>query len=265
MLLDADHTTQNSNVIPIGPPTQERVRAYVAGAGVPARLLRRTLRRIGCGVEVGRSALPPEVSGGGYPDVFFAADEQSADALDCIRAWSRVDGVAVIAFQATEVVERLRLFDAGADDVWPLDIAPEEAAARLRAMLRRIGRDHRVELFSDDRQVVITRNDLMVDGRSVRMTRIRHHLLYVLAENHPRTTGHDELIEKVWGYQVVGDEPGFVQTQVSRLRRELEDAGLPGLIRTARGVGYGIGAEFAHLGLVATNSAVRDSARDSVA
>lgn len=255
MLFDADRAIPYSNVVSIGAPPPERVRAYVAGTGVPARLLRRTLRRIGCGVEVGRSSFPPEMSGGAYPDVFFVADEPDAEALDCIRAWSRVDGVAVIAFQATEVIERLRLFDAGADDVWPLDIAPEEVAARLRALLRRIGRDHRVELFSAERQVVITRNDLMVDGRSVRMTRIRHHLLYVLAENHPRTTGHDELIEKVWGYQVIGDEPGFVQTQVSRLRRELEDAGLSGLIRTARGVGYGIGPEFAHLGLVARNSA----------
>lgn len=250
MLINADHANSYSNVVPIGAATPERVRAYIAGTGVPGRLLRRTLRRIGCGVEVGRAALPPQMSASTYPDVFFVVDEPDVDVLACIRAWSRVDGVAVIAFDAADVVERLRLFDAGADDVWALDIAPEEAAARLRAMLRRIGHDHRLELISSDREVMITRNDLMVDGRSVRMTRIRHHLLYVLVENHPRTTTHDELIEKVWGYQVVGDEPGFVQTQVSRLRRELEGVGLPDLIRTARGVGYGVSPRFAHLGLM---------------
>src|SRR3546814_11271301 len=100
-----------------------------------------------------------------------------------------MDGVAVIAFQASEVEDRLRLFDAGADDIWSLDITPEEAGARLRALLRRIGRDRRLELTDGSHQISVTRNDLLVDERSIRMTRFRHHLLYVLAENHPRTTG----------------------------------------------------------------------------
>ncbi|MCK9495678.1 MAG: winged helix-turn-helix domain-containing protein [Dehalococcoidia bacterium] len=231
---------------PAGASAPDRVRSYIAGAGLPARLLRRTLRQVGVAVEVGRTAVPPELSASGYPDAFFATEDIDLDTLACIRAWSRLDGIAVIAFQQTEVADRLQLFDAGADDVWSLDITPEEAGARLRALLRRIGRDRRLELGNGIQHVSITRNDLMVDERPIRMTRIRHHLLYVLAENHPRTTGHDELIEKVWGYQVIGDEPGFVQTQVSRLRRELDEAGVPDLVRTARGVGYGICQDFVH-------------------
>lgn len=222
----------------------ERSKAFVAGNGLPARLLRRTLRHIGASVEIGRCTTPPEASAGGYPDVVFATQDLGVDPVECISTWSRVDGIAVIAFQNTEVADRLELFDAGADDVWPLDITAEEAGARLRALLRRIGRDRRLELTDGERVVSITRNDLMVDGQPIRMTRIRHHLLFVLAENHPHTTGHDELIEKVWGYQVVGDEPGFVQTQVSRLRRELDHAGLGDLVRTARGVGYGVCPQF---------------------
>ncbi|MGE3961701.1 MAG: winged helix-turn-helix domain-containing protein [Dehalococcoidia bacterium] len=223
---------------------QERARVYIAGNGVPARLLRRTLRQVGANVELGRGALPPDAPGSGYPEVVFTTQDGELDPEACIAAWSRVDGIAVIAFQTTEVSDRLRFFDAGADDVWALDITPEEAGARLRAVLRRLGPHRRLDLTDGQRAVAITRNDLMVEGVSIRMTRIRHHLLFVLAENHPHTTGHDELIEKVWGYQVVGDEPGFVQTQVSRLRRELDQAGLPDFVRTARGVGYGICPEF---------------------
>ena len=70
---------------------------------------------------------------------------------------------------------------------------------------------------------------------------------------------HDELIEKVWGYQVVGDEPGFVQTQVSRLRRELDRAGLPDLVRTARGVGYGLCGQFTRSLLGASGSSLGTS------
>ncbi|MCA9848184.1 MAG: response regulator transcription factor [Dehalococcoidia bacterium] len=234
----------------------ERSRAFVAGNGLPARLLKRTLRQVGATVEVGRCATPPEASVNGYPDVVFATPDIGVDAVECVSTWSRVDGIAVIAFQNADVAERLELFDAGADDVWPVDISPEEAGARLRAVLRRVGRDRRLELTDGERVVSITRNDLMVDGASIRMTRIRHHLLFVLAENHPHTTGHDELIEKVWGYQVVGDEPGFVQTQVSRLRRELDRAGLPDLVRTARGVGYGLCGQFTRSPLGASGSSL---------
>lgn len=222
----------------------EHAKAYIAGAGLPSRLLRRTLRQVGATVEVGRYTTPPEASVNGYPDVVFATQDAGIDALECVSTWSRVDGIAVVAFQHTEVADRLELFDAGADDVWSMDITPEEAGARLRALLRRIGRDRRLELTDGRRVVSVTRNDLMVDGAPIRMTRIRHHLLFVLAENHPHTTGHDELIEKVWGYQVIGDEPGFVQTQISRLRRELDRANLPELVRTARGVGYGLCPQF---------------------
>lgn len=231
--------------VPDAPRGEVPLRAQIAGASLAARILQRTLRQAGVVAEVGAGGTPLEVSAAGYPDAFLVTDDPQTDALASVAAWSRRDGVAVVAFGAFELPARLALFDAGADDVWAVDLRPEEAVARLHAILRRMGRESRIELTDGAYHLAITRNDLMVDGRSIRMTRIRHHLLFILAENHPGTTRHDELIEQVWGYQVIGgDEPGFIQTQVSRLRRELAQAGLGELVRTARGVGYGISPRF---------------------
>src|SRR5690606_32036979 len=66
----------------------DRMKAYIAGAGVPARLLRRTLRQVGCSVEVGRLSVPSEVGGSAYPDAFFITEALDADAAASVHAWS---------------------------------------------------------------------------------------------------------------------------------------------------------------------------------
>lgn len=106
----------------------------------------------------------------------------------------------------------------------------------------------RVPTLPDGRHsVAISRSDVSVDGTPIRLARLRHHLLYVLAAGHPQTAGHQELIHKVWGYDIEVDAQGFVQTQVSRLRGNLGEVGLLDLVRTNRGVGYGISPSYSRI------------------
>ena len=65
-----------------------------------------------------------------------------------------------------------------------------------------------------------------------------HGLLTTLAMEHGRVFIRQDLLDAVWGQEVIGDER-TVDVHISWLRGKLADAGLdPGVIRTVYGVGY---------------------------
>jgi DNA-binding response OmpR family regulator len=133
-----------------------------------------------------------------------------------------------------EVEDRLKGFDAGADDYVVKPFATSELLARTRAVLRRAGVT--VETIQVD--------DLLVDPGAARVTRggveidltaTELRLLVFLAENRDRVMSTLQILTQVWGYDDYADN--LVQVHISALRRKIEAHG-PRLIHTARGLGY---------------------------
>jgi DNA-binding response OmpR family regulator len=166
-------------------------------------------------------------------------DQHGFDVCRRIRARSDVPIVMVTArADPFDVVAGL---EAGADDYVVKPFEPKELIARIRAMLRRargfginpvvIQLGRRVEIVPDEGVVV-------VDGVEVHLTRTEFRLLCELAAAPGRVFSRELLLEKVWGYEYIGD-PKVVDVHVYRLRSKIEaDPSRPEHVITVRGTGY---------------------------
>jgi two-component system KDP operon response regulator KdpE len=138
-----------------------------------------------------------------------------------------------------------RGLDYGADDYLIKPVGNKELVARVQAVLRR------AELPSslDDKGKTITFGDgfltvdvaerkVMVNGEKVKLTPIEFRLLALLLENAGRILTHQQLLEKVWGWEYT-DDLDYVRIYISHLRRKIEpEPTLPKYIVTEPGVGY---------------------------
>ncbi len=151
-------------------------------------------------------------------------------------------GVPVIMLTARgEEDDVLRGFEAGADDYLVKPFSPKVLVARVRAVLRRAG------LGTDDDAAPLVRGPLVMDERSrmvsidgtpVELTAIEFDLLRALADHPGWVYSREQLLERVWGYDHLGDSR-VVDVHVANLRKKIgDDSSQPRFIRTVRGVGY---------------------------
>lgn len=154
-----------------------------------------------------------------------------------IRRTSRLPIVMLTArTDTTDVVVGLEL---GADDYVTKPFEGRELAARLRAVLRRAA--------AEPDTPIIKMRDLEIDaaahrasrcGKALELTATEFRLLVVLARNAGNVLTREVLLERVWGYDYLGDSR-LVDMAVKRLRDKLcDDPKEPCHIATIRGVGY---------------------------
>jgi DNA-binding response OmpR family regulator len=127
----------------------------------------------------------------------------------------------------------------GADDYLVKPFEFDELIARLGAALRRPQliedgtlRHHRFALNLSTRQVF--RDDEAID-----LTQREFDLLAVFMREPRRVFNKEHLLELVWGHDFEGGT-NIVETYISYLRNKLDRPHEPSLIRTVRGVGYGL-------------------------
>lgn len=156
----------------------------------------------------------------------------------CRRLRSTGDKVPIILLTAKdEVSDRVAGLDAGADDYIVKPFSIEELLARIRANLRRTQeRDPDLLQFADLRLNRSTR-EVERESRSIELTAKEFDLLEYLL-NHPRQVlTRDQILERVWGYDFMGDS-NIIEVYIRYLRLKLEANGEKRLIQTVRGVGY---------------------------
>jgi len=137
--------------------------------------------------------------------------------------------------------DRLRGFDAGADDYLAKPFAFEELLARLRAIMRRTGAaaaDQLVvgDLVLDDRAHEVTRA-----GRIIDLSPKEYALLEYLMRHPGQVLSRTLIMERVWDY---GSDAfaNVVDVTIRRLRKAVDEGFEGPLIHTVRGVGYKIKA-----------------------
>jgi two-component system, OmpR family, response regulator MprA len=182
--------------------------------------------------DVGSSAPDAVVLDVGLPDI---------DGLEVCRLLRREGNrVPVLMLTArAAVTDRIDGLDAGADDylVKPFDV--DELKARLRALLRRARGEGDGDggLTFEPLRLDPSRHGVWVGESLVELTRTEYQLLELLMLNPRRVLPHSLIYDRVWGYDF-GPSSNALRVYVGYLRRKLEDAGAPPLIRTIRGVGY---------------------------
>jgi two-component system KDP operon response regulator KdpE len=164
-------------------------------------------------------------------------DGSGVDVCRQVREWSHVPIVVVSA--VGDEREKVRALDAGADDYVTKPFGSQELAARLRAVLRRVG-DGAGEPAITLGEIVIDLADRRVTrgDETIHLTPIEFDLLRVLAQNRGRLVTHRHLLHEVWG-PAYGEETHYLRVHIAHIRRKLErDPARPRYLITEPGVGY---------------------------
>ena len=140
-----------------------------------------------------------------------------------------------------EVFDKVLGLELGADDfvVKPFDM--KELSARIKAVLRRYQshnhqNDEEVIKF-ENVEISLQKYELKLRGKSVDIPPKELELLYFLASNYNRVFTRDQLLDKVWGFDYLGDSR-TVDVHVKRLREKLEGVSDKWVLKTVWGVGY---------------------------
>ena len=140
-----------------------------------------------------------------------------------------------------EVFDKVLGLELGADDfvVKPFDM--KELSARVKAVLRRYQahtsqNDDEVIRF-DNIEISKLKYELKLKGKSIDIPPKELELLYFLASNYNRVFTRDALLDKVWGFDYLGDSR-TVDVHVKRLREKLEGVSDKWTLKTVWGVGY---------------------------
>jgi DNA-binding response OmpR family regulator len=162
------------------------------------------------------------------------------DGLSACRAL-RTNGVDVPVLMLSARsgdLDKIVGLESGADDYVTKPFSTGELLARVRALLRRTPSSRQTRLESDDLEVDLIGRRVTRAGRELRLTHKEFNLLTELMRNAGVVLSRDLLLEKIWGYEYLGDSR-TVDVHVRWLRQKIEDdASAPTRITTIRGVGY---------------------------
>ena len=138
--------------------------------------------------------------------------------------------------------DRIGGLELGADDYVVKPFSPQELVSRVRAVLRRTGREakdaqpQRIEF--DGLVIDPPGRQVSRDGQPIALTAREFDMLLLLAMHPRQVFTRDQLLERVWGVSDYID-PGTVTVHVRRLREKIEvDPSAPRHIITVWGVGY---------------------------
>ncbi len=140
-----------------------------------------------------------------------------------------------------EIFDKVLGLELGADDfiVKPFDM--KEVSARVKAVLRRYttrsnGADDETIRF-ENIEINIQKYELKINSKAVEIPPKELQLLHFLASNYNRVFTRDQLLDKVWGFDYLGDSR-TVDVHVKRLREKLEGVSDKWMLKTVWGVGY---------------------------
>jgi two-component system, OmpR family, response regulator len=136
------------------------------------------------------------------------------------------------------VDERVRGLRAGGDDYLTKPFEFVELTARLDVLIRRqVIPQRETVLRVADLQVDLLTREVRRGGQAIELLPREYRLLEYLMRHAGRVVTRTMLFEEVWGYHY-DPQTNVIDVHMGRLRRKLEQGGLPQIIHTVRGSGY---------------------------
>lgn len=165
------------------------------------------------------------------------------DGLDVckeIRKDSSMSNMPIIMITAKgEEIDKIIGLELGADDYITKPFSVRELVARIKAILRRTNMQIVEKTFNIGNLTIdfgkheVSKNESRID-----LTLKEFELLEILIKNKGRVMTRDFLLDKIWGYEYVG-ETRTVDVHIRHLRQKIEDDDKnPAYIQTIRGIGY---------------------------
>ncbi len=170
------------------------------------------------------------------------------DGLEILRSMKENKDIPVLLVSAKkEEIDKIKGLSLGADDYITKPFSPGELVARVKAHLENYERIK--HLFSDGTKKgnTVTIRGLKIEkdsrrvfvlGQEVCLAHKEFGLLLYLAQNPNRVFGREELFERVWGLEALGDS-ATVTVHIARVREKIEiDPSNPQYLETVWGAGY---------------------------
>ncbi len=139
-----------------------------------------------------------------------------------------------------DVFDKVLGLELGADDFITKPFDMKEVSARVKAVLRRYSghdNDDSEVIKFDNLEISLQKYELKLNGKAVDIPPKELELLYFLTSNYNRVFTRDQLLDKVWGFDYLGDSR-TVDVHVKRLREKLEGVSDKWTLKTVWGVGY---------------------------
>lgn len=181
---------------------------------------------------------------------------QGIDGYEVCRSIRKTSDTPIIMLSAKgEIFDKVLGLELGADDYMMKPFDSKELVARVKAVLRRMRQDnppteplheqHSGPVVSSEQGDYVSYTDLIINqtnyavtymGRKLEMPPKEFELLYYLASHPNQVFTREQLLDRIWGYEYVGDTR-TVDVHIKRLREKLKDHE-EWRIGTVWGIGY---------------------------
>lgn len=164
------------------------------------------------------------------------------DGWEVCRQIRKISEVPIIMISAKgETFDKVLGLELGADDYITKPFDTKEVLARIKSVLRRVGKedggDAPKQVDYDNLSVSLTNYKLRVAGKDVEAPPKEIELLYHLASHPNRVFTRDQLLDDIWGFKYYGDSR-TVDVHIKRIREKLEGVSDKWSLKTVWGVGY---------------------------
>ncbi|MFD2656482.1 response regulator transcription factor [Gracilibacillus thailandensis] len=163
--------------------------------------------------------------------------------LEILRRYRKTNTATPILLLTArdEVHDKVSGLDLGANDYITKPFQIEELLARVRAQLRQAGPANfqQDQLNYQDLTIDLQSRDVTRNGEIIDLTPREYDLLTFLLRNKNQVFSRDQLLDKVWGFDYVGDT-NVVDVYIRYIRNKIDKPFQKVTIQTVRGVGYTI-------------------------
>ena len=158
------------------------------------------------------------------------------DGWSILRQIRQESKVPIIMLTARgEEQDELFGFELGVDEYISKPFSPKILAARVEAILKRVGGDKKEITDCGGIQIDKDGRTVSVDGKPIELSLREYELLVYLVENKNIALSRDKILNNVWNYDYYGDSR-TIDSHVKKIRHKLGKKGK--YIKTIRGVGY---------------------------
>lgn len=158
-----------------------------------------------------------------------------------LRSMEKTMGIIMLTAKNQDI-DKIQGLEAGSDDYMSKPFNPKELVLRIKSLERRLV----IEPVSPEKEI-ITSNRFRLDKKSrkffkdgfeIILTPTEYQVMVLFLENPKKAISRDEILDKVWGEDFIGDSK-IVDVNIRRLRSKIEeDSSMSGFIKTVWGVGY---------------------------
>ena len=147
--------------------------------------------------------------------------------------------ILMLTAARTEEIDKVMGLELGADDYVIKPVGSREMVARVKAILRRVGEEKKIEdIFKfGDVSVDFRRHEVLKSGEEVHLTALEFRLLEFFIRRKGEVVRRNDLLDEAWGDAIIS--PRTLDSHIVHLRKKIEpDPSRPQHLISIRGVGY---------------------------